>query len=135
MPNLEPDPISTSPANAEFSQEQIDELAATDMTFREIEKKYGEEVAINVGIARDPDTFELDDEWFANARKWMADNPEIVQQIRNKESKFKWPAKEWAHLPIDFDLLDHFRKDGPDWHKRLNDTLRQAVFGAETPRG
>ena len=131
MPNLEPDPISTSPANVELSQEQIDELAATNMTFSEIETKYGEEVAINVGIARDPDTFELDEEWFANARKWMADNPEIVQRMRNV--KFKWPAKEWAYLPIDFDILDHFRKDGPDWHRRLNDTLRQAVFGSETP--
>ena len=133
MPNLESGPISTSLVKAELSQEQIDELAATDMTFSEIEKKYGEEVAINVGIARDPDTFELDDEWFANARQWMADNPEIVQHIRNH--KFNWPAKEWAYLPIDFDILDHFRKDGPDWHERLNDTLRQAVFGPETPRG
>lgn len=133
MPNLESGPISTSPVKAELSQEQIDELAATDMTFSEIEKKYGEEVAINVGIARDPDTFELDDEWFANARQWMADNPEIVQQIRNR--KFNWPAKEWAYIPIDFDILDHFRKDGPGWHERLNDTLRQAVFGTETPRG
>ena len=129
MPNLESGSISTSPANAELSQEQVDELAAGDMTFREIKKKYGEEVAINVGIARDPDTFELDDEWFANARQWMADNPEIVQQMRSIE--FKWPAKEWAHLPIDFDILDHFRKDGPGWHERLNDTLRQAVFGTE----
>lgn len=131
MPNLEPDPISTSPANPELSQEQIDELAATDMTFREIEKKYGEEVAINVGIARDQDTFEVTDEIFELARQRMADNPEIVQQMRNV--KFKWPAKEWAYLPIDFDVLDHFRQDGPGWHRRLNDTLRRAVFGAESP--
>ncbi len=43
-----------------------DEVA--DMTFDEIAKKYGEETAIEVGIAADPDTFELDAEWFAKAR-------------------------------------------------------------------
>ena len=131
MPNLKPGTIWPGPAKVELTQEQFDELATSDMTFPEIEEKYGEEVAINVGIARDPDAPELDAEWFARSRKWMADNPEIVQQIRNK--KFKWPAKEWAYIPIDYDILDHFRKSGPDWHNQLNNTLRQAVFGPESP--
>ena len=116
---------------AELSQEQIDELAATDMTFSEIEKKYGEEVAINVGIARDPDAFEATDEMFALARPMREVDPEFIEWWQCNKDNMP-PAKEWAHLPIDFDILDHFRKDGPDWHKRLNDTLRQAVFGSET---
>ena len=32
------------------------QLTASDMTFTEIEAQYGEETAINAGIARDPDT-------------------------------------------------------------------------------
>ena len=38
------------------------QLAASDMTFDEVEAQYGEETAINAGIARDPDTFERDSE-------------------------------------------------------------------------
>lgn len=129
MLEINPDPISTGIAGVELTQEQIDALAATDKTYREIEAEYGEEAAINVGIARDPDAPELDEEWFANARKWMAENPEIVRQMN--ERKFRWPAKEWTYIPIDFDILDYFRKDGADWHRRLNDVLRRAVFGGD----
>ena len=38
------------------------------MTFEDIAAKYGEEAAINAGIAADPDAFELDEEWFKRAR-------------------------------------------------------------------
>ena len=131
MLELNPDPISPGFVKVELTQEQIDELAATDKTYREIEDEYGEETAINVGIARDPDAPELDEEWFANARKWMAENPEIVRQM--KDQKFKGPAKEWVYISVDFDLLEHFRKDGAGWHRRLNDVLRRAVFGSEAP--
>ena len=131
MLEINPDPISPGLAKVELTQDQIDALAATDKTYREIEAEYGEETAINVGIARDPDAPELDEEWFANARKWMAENPEIVRQMKGK--KFRWPAKEWVNIPIDFDILDHFRKDGAGWHGRLNDVLRRAVFGSEAP--
>ena len=131
MLELNPDPISPGIAGVELTQEQIDALAATDKTYREIEAEYGEETAINVGIARDPDAPELDEEWFANARKWMAENPEIVRQMN--EQKFRWPAKEWVYISVDFDVLEHFRKDGAGWHTRLNDVLRRAVFGSEAP--
>ena len=44
------------------------EIAASDMTFAEIEAEYGEETAINSGIARDPDTWEWTKEEFARGR-------------------------------------------------------------------
>ena len=44
------------------------EIAARDMTYSQIEAEYGEETAINSGIARDPDTFMWTDEDFARAR-------------------------------------------------------------------
>ena len=105
------------------------ELVSSDMTFHEIEAEYGEETAINTGIARDPDCPEWTREDFARARQWMKDNPEAVKKIRS--ATFNWPAKEWANLPIDYDILDHFRATGPEWHVKLNDTLRKAVFGPE----
>ena len=131
MLEINPDPISPGIAGVELTQEQIDALAATDKAYREIEDEYGEETAINVGIARDPDAPELTDEWFANARKWMAENPEIVRQMN--EQKFRWPAKEWVYILVDFDVLEHFRKGDVDWHTQLNDVLRREVFGSETP--
>ena len=45
------------------------EIVASGMTFTEIEAEYGEETAINSGIARDPDTWMWTDEDFARARR------------------------------------------------------------------
>ena len=115
--------------NPDTPKLSFEDLASSDMTFSEIEAEYGEETAINAGIARDPDCREWTSEDFARARKWMNDNPETVEKLRN--SSFNWPAKEWAYIPIDYDILDHLRAAGPNWHKRLNDTLRKAVFGPE----
>ena len=60
-------------------QEVWDRLVSSDLTFVEIEEKYGEEVAINAGIARDPDTVVLDDDFFANARPASEVHPEFVK--------------------------------------------------------
>ena len=55
------------------------EIVASDMTYSEIEAEYGEETAINSGIARDPDTWMWTDEDFARARRFskaLAKTPE-----------------------------------------------------------
>ena len=41
-----------------------------------------ENAEINAGIAADPDTFELDEEWFANARPAVEVVPHIVERAR-----------------------------------------------------
>ncbi len=46
------------------------EIVASDMTYSQIEAEYGEETAINSGIARDPDTWMWTDEDFARARRY-----------------------------------------------------------------
>ena len=46
------------------------EIVASDMPYSQIEAEYGEETAINSGIARDPDTWEWTDEDFARARRF-----------------------------------------------------------------
>ena len=50
-----------------------------DLTFEEIKKLYGEEAAINAGIAADPDTFELDEEWFKEARPAREVDPRLFE--------------------------------------------------------
>ena len=51
----------------------------TGLTFDEIADLYGEEVAIQAGIASDPDTFELDDEWFRRARPATEVHPHLIK--------------------------------------------------------
>ena len=46
----------------------FEQIVASDMTFSEIEAEYGEETAINAGIVRDPDTWELTEEDSARIR-------------------------------------------------------------------
>ena len=41
-----------------------------------------EDALINAGIAEDPDTFELDDQWFEDARPSSEAIPHILERIR-----------------------------------------------------
>ena len=36
-------------------------------------------------------------------------------------------AKEMVSLRIDWDVLDHFQKDGPGWQDRINAALRKLI--------
>lgn len=132
-PELKPTRINPGSAGAELSQEQINELAASAMTFREIEKAYGEEVAINVGIARDPDAPEITEEQFAQMRPALEVVPDLVEKSLRKRCQEQPERRDYVTIPIDNDLLRHFLDAaGPGWHQRLNDTLRQAVFAPES---
>ena len=50
-----------------------------ELTFEEIKKLYGEQAAIDAGIAADPDAFELDEEWFEQARPAREVDPELCE--------------------------------------------------------
>ena len=102
----------------------------TGMTFDEIAARYGEQVAIDAGIAADPDTFELDDDWFERARPATEVDPELVAHSRRTRGRQQSPTKERVTIRLDSDLTAHFRAGGRGWQTRLNETLRQAVFGA-----
>ena len=54
----------------------------TGMTFHEIAAKYGEEAAIQAGIAADPDTWELD---MSKARPAMEVMPDLVEFLEREE--------------------------------------------------
>ena len=110
------------------SAKEEDDFAG--MTFAEIAAKHGEEVAIEAGIAADPDARELTKEDFARMRPVAEAAPHIVRAWRRSHGKPEVPAKEQTTIRLDADLIAHFRASGPDWQTRINDTLRQAVFGS-----
>ena len=112
----------------------FEELVSSDMTFSEIETEYGEETAINAGIARDPDARELTKEDFARMRPAIEVVPDLVAGSLRRKCKETPSEKIYITVAIDSEVLTHFLDEaGPDWHKRLNDTLRKAVFESEDP--
>ena len=88
-----------------------------------------EDAAINAGIAEDPDAFEADDEWFATAKPSSQAVPHILECYRRTRDKQKFPTKEQIHIWLDADIVEHFWRGGRGWQTRLNETLREAVFG------
>ena len=112
MPKLKPGTIWPAPAKVELTEDQINKIAATNMNFDEIEEKYGEEIAIEVGILRDPDNPEWTDEDFARARPVVEVNPDFVE--RDVAQKTAEKLRSEGHdvstqVPLDF--LPGFRAD------------------------
>ena len=88
-----------------------------------------EDEAINRGIAEDPDTFDLNEEWFRRARPAIEVDPELVDDYRRSRANKRAPTKERITIRLDADITAHFRATGRGWQTRLNKTLREAVFG------
>ena len=104
------------------------------LTFAEIEAKYGEEAAINAGIAADPDAFEADAEWFAKARPAIEVDPELVERMEKaRATGEKIPTRVFVTVEMDLDIAQRlgYNGEGYDdngWQKRINDALRKMVF-------
>ncbi len=117
------------------------DLKAADiagLTFDEIEAKYGEEAAINAGIAADPDAFEADAEWFAKARPAIEVDPEFVKAaMEAQERGERIPARVFVTVEVDLDIAERlgYNYDDENWQKRVNDALREVVFGEGGKRG
>ncbi len=129
MPRLKPGTIWPEPAKVDLTEKQIDDIAATDMTFDQVEEEYGEATAIRVGIARDPDTHELTTDESLSMRPASEVAPHIVAAYRRGRGKQKAPTKKHIGIRLDADLVAHFREGGRGWQTRINETLRRAVFG------
>ncbi len=80
-----------------------------------------EDQAIQRGIADDPDTMELGDDFFAKARPASEVLGESV--VAALTSKMKNPAT----LRLDPDVLEALQSTGPDWQIRVNKLLREDI--------
>ena len=121
--------------NPDTPKMTFEQLAASDLTFVEIEAEYGEETAINAGIARDPDTWELGNEDFERMRPAAEIIPELMKTLERKKKGEALPPLPQATVHIDLDISAYFRAGGlDDWQERLNDTLRKAVIAQQDER-
>lgn len=73
-----------------------------------------EDAAINAGIAADPDTFELTEEWFAKAKR-MGGRPKAAQ------------PKQQVSIRFSHDVVDYFRATGKGWQTRMDAALREWI--------
>ena len=110
-------------------QLSIEEIAASRMTFEEIAAEFGEETAIQVGMARDQDTQELGQDWFQRARPATEVVPRVVERWRRTRGRQKAPTKEAISIRLDQDVLTYYRASGRGWQSRINEALRQYVVG------
>ena len=90
-----------------------------------------EEAAINAGIAADPDTFELDDDWFTRAKpaseffdaKTYAGLAALKRRPGERGAQ-KRPTKVPTTIRFDPDVLDGLKAGGRGWQTRVNDAMR-----------
>ena len=99
-------------------------------SFEEVAGEYGEDAAINAGIAADPDTIELDEEWFKEARPAIEAIPDIVERYQHSQMGESDSTKVMLPIPLDADLAERIRDIGPDWEEVVNEELRRAFTRA-----
>ena len=91
-----------------------------------------EESEINAGIAADPDTLELDDAFFANARPAAEVLPEIfgagmaAEMLKPKGGRPRTDTpKVFTGIRLDAEVLEAFRATGKGWQTRMNEALKE----------
>ena len=90
-----------------------------------------EEAVIHAGIVGDPDTRELDDEWFAHAKPAnQVLPPDVYAALVTKRPRGRPKAdatKVFTAIRLDADLLAAFKATGKGWQTRINAALRQFI--------
>ena len=86
-----------------------------------------EDAELHRAAMADPDNPPLDEAMFAKMRPAEETHPDIVAWYRRTRGAQKAPIKQLVSLRLDRDVIAHFRKRGPGWQRRINDTLRKAA--------
>lgn len=93
-----------------------------------------EDAAINAGIAADPDSPELTDEFFKNARPASEVlPPEVYAQLvalrgrGRPRGSVAAQTKNQVTLRLDHDVLTALKATGRGWQTRINDLLRADI--------
>ena len=87
-----------------------------------------EDLAIQQGIAEDPDTRELDETFFKEARPASEVLGEsVVAALTAQRRPTHKPGSVAVSVLLDQDVLDVLRSMGPDWQARLNNLLRADI--------
>ena len=51
----------------------------------------------------------------------------LLRNLRKGRGKQKAPTKRLISLRLDDEVIDRFRKSGPGWQSRINETLKRAA--------
>lgn len=91
-----------------------------------------EDALIHAGMMADPDTRELDTEWFARAKpaNEFFSTEAYTELIALKRPRGRPKADETKVLTsirLDVDLLETFKSTGKGWQTRINSALRQFI--------
>ncbi len=89
-----------------------------------------EDAIINAGIANDPDTFELSDEWFDRAKPSEEAVPHILERFRATRGRQKAATKEQIHIRLDTDIVAWFKNQAQGergYQTRINQALREYI--------
>jgi uncharacterized protein (DUF4415 family) len=75
-------------------------------------------------VGNSPELTEAD---FANARPFAEVFPDLSASIRKGRGPNRSPTKKLVSLRLSPDVIEHFKKEGPGWQSRIDETLRKAV--------
>lgn len=78
------------------------------------------------------------DSWYVDAKtgeligpdpaiEWPLSKTQVAKAVVRRGRPPKADRKQMTTLRLDPDLVEYFRKHGPGWQTRINDTLRKAV--------
>ncbi len=94
-----------------------------------------EDAAINAQIAADPDDFELDEEWFRNAKPTKELFPETYRQARQRKADLEVGVIQNVQITLPADVIAWFKAQasldgetgGTAWIEFIEQTLQAHV--------